>query len=69
MKHLYHPSSLDADAPVPSWWRASVTGTPPDYAPLEGDVEADVAIIGGGFTGLSAAYHLAKEHGIKAVVL
>jgi glycine/D-amino acid oxidase-like deaminating enzyme len=68
MKHLYHPSALDVDAPVPSWWRAS-RPTPPDYAPLEGDVEADVAIIGGGYTGLSAAYHLAKERGVKAVVL
>ena len=30
-------------------------------APLEGDVTADVAIIGGGFTGLSAALHLALD--------
>ena len=29
----------------------------------------EVAIIGGGYTGLSAAYHLAREHGIQAVVL
>ena len=26
-------------------------------------------MIGGGYTGLSAAYHLAREHGIRAVVL
>jgi glycine/D-amino acid oxidase-like deaminating enzyme len=29
--------------------------------PLDGDVRADVAIIGGGFTGLSAALHLAER--------
>src|SRR5262245_29376207 len=69
MKHLYHPTALDSATPVPSWWRASVTTTPAEYAPLQGDVDADVAIIGGGYTGLSAAYHLAKHHGIKAVVL
>src|SRR3569832_863492 len=69
MKHLYHPSALDVAAPVPSWWRASVTAAPPEYAPLEGGFETEVAIIGGGYTGLSAAYHLAREHGIKAVVL
>ena len=28
-----------------------------------------MAIIGGGFTGLAAALFLAREHGIKAVVL
>ncbi|MFO1047132.1 MAG: FAD-binding oxidoreductase [Geminicoccaceae bacterium] len=29
----------------------------------------EVAIVGGGYTGLSAAYHLAREHGIRAAVL
>jgi glycine/D-amino acid oxidase-like deaminating enzyme len=36
--------------------------------PLEGDVRADVAVVGGGFTGLSAALHLA-ERGARVVVL
>ena len=40
----------------------------PATAPLNGDVCADVAIVGGGYTGLSTALHLAKR-GIKAVVL
>ena len=35
----------------------------------QGDIAADVAIVGGGYTGLSAAYHLAREHGIRAAVL
>ena len=38
-------------------------------APLAGDLAVEVAIVGGGYTGLSAAYHLAREHGIRAVVL
>jgi Glycine/D-amino acid oxidases (deaminating) len=32
----------------------------PVHAPLSGDATADVAIIGGGFTGLQAAFHLAR---------
>ncbi|MSO69616.1 MAG: FAD-binding oxidoreductase [Alphaproteobacteria bacterium] len=36
---------------------------------MEGDSETEIAIIGGGYTGLSAAYHLARDHGIKARVL
>lgn len=36
--------------------------------PLVGAMEADVAIVGGGYTGLSAALHLA-ERGISAIVL
>ncbi len=40
----------------------------PDTRPLEGDVTADVVIIGGGYTGLSAALHLAQE-GTRVVLL
>ncbi len=43
-------------------------GVPIDVPTLREDVESEVAIIGGGFCGLSAALHLA-EHGISAVVL
>ncbi len=41
---------------------------PPSTRGLVGDVTADVAIVGAGFTGLSAALHLA-EGGAKVVVL
>jgi len=39
-------------------------------APLAGDVQADVAIVGGGFTGLSTAYHLkTASPGLRVVLL
>jgi glycine/D-amino acid oxidase-like deaminating enzyme len=56
-------------APVPSYWEATAPGDDPGWAPLEGDAECDVAIIGGGYTGLSTALHLARDHGIDARVL
>jgi len=40
---------------------------PPDLNPLEGEHAADVAVIGGGYTGLSAALHLAQAG--KQVIL
>jgi glycine/D-amino acid oxidase-like deaminating enzyme len=40
---------------------------PPPTVPLSGDVTADIVIVGGGYTGLSAALHLAK--GGKSVVV
>jgi gamma-glutamylputrescine oxidase len=46
-------------SPGISWYEASV-GERPDYPALDGDVTADVVVVGGGFTGLSAAAHLAK---------
>ena len=50
-----------------SWYAATVDPLPP-FAPLRGEVSADVCIIGGGYTGLSAALHLA-EAGMDVVVL
>ncbi len=42
-----------------SLWTATANSTP-DCPPLEGEAEADVAVVGGGFCGLSAALHLAE---------
>lgn len=42
----------------------------PPNAPLNKNIDADVAIIGGGYTGLSAAYHLKKYNpALRVVVL
>lgn len=54
---------------APTYW-VGTAGTPPeDDGPVTADMDADVVIIGSGFTGLSTALHLAQEHGIKAIVL
>lgn len=54
-----HPDAFHFERPVASWWEA--TTAPLGFAtpPLTGEVETEVAIIGAGFTGLSAALHLA----------
>ena len=54
---------------VPSYWAATAGEIPPDDGMAPAQLETEVAIIGGGYTGLSCAYHLAREHGIKPVVL
>ena len=41
-------------------WYEDTAGERPPYPALDGDRSADVVIVGGGFTGLSAAAHLAK---------
>lgn len=47
-------------SPGYSWYEASVSDRP-EYPVLDGSRQADVVVIGGGYTGLSAAYHLAKQ--------
>jgi glycine/D-amino acid oxidase-like deaminating enzyme len=66
---LYHPSIQDTTIPAPSYWEETAGSLRGDWPALEGDQTCDVAIIGGGFTGLSAALHLARDHGIDARVL
>ena len=51
----------------PSFYRLR-EGSVADYPPLEGSRNADVCVVGGGFTGLSAALH-AAEGGAHVVLL
>jgi 3-oxoacyl-[acyl-carrier-protein] synthase-3 len=48
---------------------ASAGTPPPDDGPVLRDMDVDVAVIGGGSTGMSTALYLAQDHGIGAVVL
>lgn len=52
--------------PPQSYW---IDSTPqPEYPVLDKDIKVDIAIIGGGITGISTAYFLHK-HGIKIAIL
>lgn len=53
-------------SPGRSWYENSV-GERPRYPALDGSTRADVLVVGGGFTGLSAALHLARA-GIDVVL-
>ena len=50
-----------------SWWAASARHAC-DFPALAQDLQADVAVVGGGFTGLAAAHHL-RALGVRCVVL
>jgi len=57
----------DTRAWPPSLW-AETAGQEQDCAPLAGDSHTEIAIVGGGFTGLSAALHLAQAgHGVRVL--
>ncbi|SLN47690.1 NAD(P)/FAD-dependent oxidoreductase [Roseisalinus antarcticus] len=58
----------DRPGTYPASWYADTAEIAPERPPLKGAITADVAIVGAGYTGLSAALTLAR-HGLKVVVL
>ncbi len=67
MKGPLHPSAYDTATHQQSWWEASA-GPAPARAPLDRDLTADVAVIGGGYCGLWAAATLAARGATVAVL-
>ena len=68
-KRLYDDNLYQFNTPQASYWEAT-GGNPFTAAPrLTTDESCDVAIIGGGYTGLSAALHLARDYGVDVRVL
>ena len=57
----------DFDDNVSMW--AATAAPAPEFPTLQGDVTADVVIIGAGFTGMSTAYHLARRFPDKHIVV
>jgi glycine/D-amino acid oxidase-like deaminating enzyme len=66
MKRLFPDYTYGPGPRTNCWWDETIAS--PDWPELQGDLNTDVAIIGGGFTGLSAALHLA-EAGVSVAVL
>ncbi|MEL7466684.1 MAG: FAD-binding oxidoreductase [Pseudomonadota bacterium] len=66
---FFHSGMIQNERPViaDSLWTATANPTPA-CPPLDAEIEAEVCIVGGGFTGLSAALHLA-EAGASVAVL
>ncbi len=52
-----------------SYWAATGGPEPDGVAPLARDRTVEVAVIGGGYTGLSAAYRLGGTHQVETAVL
>ncbi len=52
----------------PQGYYAASMAAPPPRPPLAGEVRADICVIGGGYTGLSAALHAAQA-GARVVLV
>jgi gamma-glutamylputrescine oxidase len=59
---------MTASSTAPQGYYAASSETPAPRPALSGDMRADVCVIGGGFTGLTAALHLARA-GARVILL
>lgn len=66
---LHHTSPGENLSYPDSYWADSLGLTPKIQPGLEGEFETDVLIIGAGYTGMSTALHLAREHNIEPMVI
>jgi glycine/D-amino acid oxidase-like deaminating enzyme len=66
---LYDAAVYDRTLTAGSYWETTVDLAEINYPALTQDKTCDVAIIGGGITGLSAALHLARDYGIQSCIL
>ncbi|WP_372871076.1 NAD(P)/FAD-dependent oxidoreductase [Shewanella sp.] len=68
---MYDPliSSSAAGQPLAASYWASTAELAPVREPLKGHTQTDVAVIGGGFTGLLTAWYLASEYGREVTLL
>ena len=69
MPSTAHPDAFHFDSPAESYWQASADPLDIAMPPLVGDETCEVAIIGGGYTGLSAALELREGFGADVRVL
>ncbi|WP_420585924.1 NAD(P)/FAD-dependent oxidoreductase [Ruegeria sp.] len=66
MKRLFPDYTYGPGPRTNCWWDETISA--PDWPVLQDNLRVDVAVVGGGFTGLSAALHLA-EAGVSIAVL
>ncbi len=69
MPLLYDAAAYDRSHPIGSYWETTVGPETANYPALAQEQSCEVAIIGGGITGLTAALYLARDHQIQTRVL
>ncbi len=68
MTNLYHKDIYNFDKPIKSYWETTAI-TNNKYKNLDENIQTNIVVIGGGYTGFSCALTLAKKYSEDVVLL
>ena len=68
MSQLYHNDLYKFDTPIKSYWETTINSNN-KYSKLEKDLQTNIVVVGGGYTGISCALTLAKKYNEDVVLL
>ena len=68
MPQLYHNDIYKFETPIKSYWETTINSNN-KYSKLEKDLQTNIVVVGGGYTGISCALTLAKEYNEDVVLL
>ncbi len=68
MKNIYHPDIYRFEKPVNSYWE-DTTNENFDLNKLSKDINSEVVIVGGGYTGLLCAINLIEKYSLDVILL
>ncbi|MDC0226633.1 FAD-binding oxidoreductase [Alphaproteobacteria bacterium] len=68
MSQLYHNDIYKFNTPIKSYWETTINSNN-KYSKLKKDLQTNIVVIGGGYTGISCALTLAKKYNEDVVLL
>ncbi|MBS9717825.1 NAD(P)/FAD-dependent oxidoreductase [Pseudohalocynthiibacter aestuariivivens] len=69
MKRIYEAAAYASSSDDGCYWRTTIDDARAPYPNVEDEITCDFVVVGAGFTGLSAALHLAERDAGRIVVL
>jgi len=69
MASLYHKDIYKFEEPINSYWETTINTKKNEYKEVNKNIQTNIVVIGGGYTGISCALSLAKNFNEDVVLV